>query len=209
MHLQNWLIQQLKFSGLNLRLQILSILLLHYLRFILSLSPSEPPDGFGCSWWRFQECPHPVGEVVSSYGPEPTALQGEWGRMIGSDQPDLPQARDRVTSCEQRKLGNGYSIVTDLALHILLIPVFEGCGKKCALDSEIGCTGFLCLVRPVLGHETLVFVKHFFVECTHFCFPVIMERVSVIFAFLVCLEFSSGKSRFAFISLWTEGCSCS
>lgn len=33
--------------------------------------------------------------------------------------------------------------------------------------------------------------------------------MSVVFAFLVCLELSSGKSKFEFLSLWTEGFSCS
>lgn len=87
MHLQNRLIQQLVKS---LGLQILSILLLCHLRFILGLSPSESPNGHGRSWWRFQECPRPVGEMVSSYGPKQPALQGEWGHMTGSNQPDLP-----------------------------------------------------------------------------------------------------------------------
>lgn len=133
----------------SLGLQILSIFLLYHLTPVLSLWPSESQDGYGCSWWHFQESPHPVGSI-SSHGPKQTAQLSSLCRqnrvpMTGSDKSDLALGQGkRVTVCEQRKTGNGSRRAITGSEHFTTpcAGLSLRAGKKCPLDSEISCTRF-------------------------------------------------------------------
>lgn len=194
-------------------LQILSILLFCHLRSVLGLPPLRVTK-----WvWPF---------LVALLGISASSRRDRlflWSqadcpaRGNGTTSPALtnqcyPWTRERVPLCEQRKMGQpGWLCAPYHSLS-------SRAGRKCPLDSEMSFARvFFASFVLCWGTKPFVSVKRFrrgrgtglFAEGTHFSFTVVMEMVSVVFAFLVCLEFSSGKSRFEFISLWTGGCSCS
>lgn len=97
MPLQNWLIQQVKCSWLHPWGFRFFLSLLCRLTFVLPLSSPESQNGYGCSWWRFQEsqCLWEERLSVISSGPKQTALLSSPCKkngitMTGADKSDLP-----------------------------------------------------------------------------------------------------------------------
>lgn len=136
--------QLMKSSGLR----IVSVFLLCHLRFLLSLPPSESQNGYGHSWWHFQECKCPAeGGVVSSYGTKQTAVSST-GQACPARGTGLPL---RSETCPWPGKGHFLWIKEDgerMENHFdserFMVPCAGlplRAGKKCPLDPEICCIG--------------------------------------------------------------------
>lgn len=135
--------QWVKSSGL----WIVSVFLLCHFRFLLSLPPSESQNGYGHSWWHFQECRCPAEEgMVSSNGTKQTAISST-GQACPARGTGLPL---RSETCpwlgkghflwikEDRELMENYFGSEHFMVPCAGLPLRAG--KKCPHDSEICCT---------------------------------------------------------------------